>query len=131
MGWFVSNGKNRTVTGELPNVNAKPKFRRVEISGHSRMADPGTFYLELTDDLLQYFHQFRKTLILEFKLEYINTGSSKWIFQMLHNIQQKVSGKGLVQVYWHYEEDDEVILQAGEILRASLDLDFKLIEIEG
>ncbi len=129
MGWFVSNGKGKIVTGEVPELTVKDRLRRIEISGHSRMADPGNFYQEMTRELENYFESFKHTLILDFRLEYINTGSSKWIYQMLSTISQLIATGGTIQVLWHYEEDDEVILQAGEILQSSLDMDFRLVEI--
>jgi hypothetical protein len=131
MAWFVTNGKTKTVTQEMPVVNIRERLKKVEISGHSRMTDPGFFYQELTNDLSNCFRSFNRTLILEFRLEYLNTGSSKWIFHMLAGIQALLEEGGIIRVVWYYEEDDEVILETGEVLRSSLDLEFELKEIKG
>ena len=39
-------------------------------------------------------------------------------------------GKTSVSVNWHYEEDDEDMLEAGEDYQAIIDLPVKMIEVE-
>ena len=61
-------------------------------------------------------------------LEYFNTSSSKCLMDLLKRIE---SANVKAQINWHYEEDDEDMLEAGEDYDAIIDLPFKLIIIEG
>lgn len=130
MAWFVSNGKNKVVTQEMPVVIVKENLKKVEISGHSRMPDAAVFYEELIRKLESCFHSFKKTLILDFQLEYINTASSKWIYEMLVAVQSMADNGGIIQVNWCYEEDDEIIFEEGQVLKSCLKLDIELKEID-
>jgi hypothetical protein len=42
----------------------------------------------------------------------------------------KRSGKN-VSVKWHYEEDDEDMLEAGEDYDAIIDIDFQMVKLAG
>lgn len=129
MAWFVSNSKNKVIAQEMPVVVIKENLKKVEISGHSRMPDPARFYLNLIEKLENCFQTFNNTLILDITLEYINTGSSKWIYEMLSSVQSLAAKGGIVQVNWCYEEDDEIIFEEGEVLKSTLDLNIELREI--
>jgi hypothetical protein len=64
------------------------------------------------------------------KLEYFNTASSKClldVFKASEGIRE--IGKEIV-VYWHFEEDDDDMEEAGEDYQAIVNLPFKLIEVD-
>ncbi len=129
MGWFVSGNKMKEVIQDTPNVIIKEKLKKVEISGRSRMTDPCDFYEELQRTLESCYHAFHKTIILDFYLEYINTGSSKLIYHMLAFLQSLADKGGILEVNWYYEEDDEIIQEAGEVLESLLSVPFHMREI--
>ncbi len=126
MGWFVSENKTVTTLHEYPCIVVKERLKKIEISGFSRMADPSEYYNDLLQTLENGFHAFRKTLIIDFRFEYINTASTKWIYQMLVSFQDKYLDKGLIEINWYYDEDDETIQETGEIFRSALKIPFHL-----
>ena len=64
-------------------------------------------------------------------LEYFNTSSSKCILDFFKKLETlNNGGKTSVSVNWHYEEDDEDMLEAGEDYQAIIDLPVKMIEVE-
>ena len=117
MGLFVSDSKVRIIIDDTPVLTVKARLKKVMISGKSRMTDPAKFYNELLKSFENYFIGFKKTLIIEFKFEYINTGSSKWLYHILCQLQNLTSKGGMIEIYWYYEEDDEIIFEAGEVLQ--------------
>jgi hypothetical protein len=127
MGLFVSN-KVREVIVDSPTITIKERLKKIEISGKSRMADPAHFYNELMQIFETNFNAFKKTLIIEFKFEYINTGSSKWLFHVLTGLQSLLANGGMIEIYWYYEDDDEVIFEAGEVLQTVLKIPFHMCE---
>ena len=54
--------------------------------------------------------------------------SSKCILDVFKKLES-VSGSEIT-VKWHYEEDDEDMLEAGEDYEAIIDLPFEMIEVE-
>jgi hypothetical protein len=129
MGWFVSGNKTKVVSQNTPNVLVKERLKKVEISGRSRMTDPCDFYEQLESTLESCYRTFNNTLILEFRFEYINTGSSKLLYHMLCNLQSLAYNGGILEVTWFYEEDDEIIEEAGEVLQSILSIPFHMKEI--
>jgi hypothetical protein len=127
MGMFVTN-KAKEIVVDCPLVIIKDRLKKIEISGKSRMTDPGHFYNELLHTFENSFHSFKRTLIIEFKFEYINTGSSKWLYHILNSLQNLAVNGGMIEIYWYYEEDDEVIFEAGEVLQSVIKIPFHLCE---
>lgn len=129
MGWFVSGKKTKDTTHEYPKVIIRERLKKIEISGYSRMTNPDDFYEELLQTLEASYKAFKKTLIVDMYFEYINTSSSKWLLNTLTSLDSLVNGKGLIEVNWYYEEDDETIRETGEIFQSSVNLPMHLWEI--
>jgi hypothetical protein len=130
MGWFVTNKKVRETILEYPSVTARERLKKVEIRGFSRMSDPDVFYDDLLQTLVDYFHAYRYTLIMDIYFEYINTSSSKWVLNMLSSLDSLATKQGLIEINWYYEEDDETIKETGEIFRSTLNIPVRLIELK-
>jgi len=117
-------------TLHTPSVNVFNDDNLIVVSGTSRLEDPSIFYEELAEIYEDCIQAFKKRITLDFNINYINTSSSKWLFHILKNLQVKYSNKTNIVVNWYYEEDDEVILEAGEVFGSLLQLPFNLIPIE-
>ena len=64
------------------------------------------------------------------QLEYFNTSSSKCILDVFKKLEKINTGGSTVTINWHYEEDDEDMLEAGEDYESIIDVPFKMIEME-
>lgn len=117
----------KTVQLFQPNIEVKKRLKKVIISGVSRMPDPGDFYLKISQELMKHFVKFNRTLIIEFQFDYINTGTSKWLYFILKRLEEEQNeNKGLIEVTWSYEKDDEAIEETGEVLKSQLSFPFTL-----
>jgi hypothetical protein len=117
-------------TLHTPSVNIFNDDNLIVVSGTSRLEDPSIFYQQLSELYEEYFPAFKDKVILDFNLNYINTSSSKWLFHILKNLQIKYSGQKKIIVNWYYEEDDDIIMEAGEVFQSLLDMPVNLIPIE-
>jgi len=127
--WFTEDKKAESFLHEYPEIKIKERLNKIEITGYSRMSDPADYYGDLTGKLEKQYISFNKTLTLDFHLEYINTSSIKLILAMLSNLQNMAENKGMIEVNWFFEEDDETILETGEVFGTFLRIPFHLIEI--
>lgn len=130
MAWFISSNKIKEAVKDVPSITVKSRFKKVEIKGHSRMPDPGEFYEALLDKLENLYYSFNKTLFIDIQFEYINTGSSKWLYHVLSKLQDLYMKGGLIEVNWYFESDDEVIQEAGELLQSLIALPINLEVID-
>ncbi len=129
MNWFVADKKTEPLLQEYPEIKVNEQLKKIEITGHSCMSDPIDYYNDLTGKLEKQYVSFNKRLILDFHLEYINTSSIKLILALLTNLQKMAENKGIIEVNWFFEEDDETILETGEVFGTFLRIPFHLIEI--
>jgi len=94
------------------------------MEGRSIPEDAYMFYQPIYQWLEQYVHENDKKTIIEFKLEYFNTSSSKCILEVLH-ILEKINAKQPVEVKWFYDEDDEDMYESGENYSQIIELPIK------
>lgn len=126
MGKIAIEGSAKT-----PTVNFDPDTAVMELKGRSIPENSIEFYKPIVDALDEYASSPKDATKVNIQLEYFNTSSSKCIldlFKKLEGIHK--SGKEVV-INWHYEEDDEDMLEAGEDYEAIIKVPFKMIEVEG
>ena len=98
------------------------------LKGRSIPENSIEFYKPLIEWLESYSESPNSTTVLSVQLEYFNTSSSKCILDVFKKLES-ISGSEIT-VIWHYEEDDEDMLEAGEDYEAIIDLPFEMIEVE-
>jgi hypothetical protein len=117
-------------TPKTPTVKFDDSTDTLIIRGRSIPENSIDFYKPLIDWLESFSAGNKEGLTLNMELEYFNTSSSKCIldvFKKLENISKQ--GK-TVSVKWHYEEDDEDMLEAGEDYDAIIDIAFEMVKVE-
>lgn len=110
----------------LPKIELKKRLKKVIISGVSRMPDPGSYYNSLANQLMEHFHAFNNTLFVEFYFDYINSGSTKWIYSIIQHLEFLAKDGGYIEIAWKYDEDDESIELTGDVLKSQTKLPFSL-----
>ncbi len=79
---------------------------------------------------MEYCSAPKDTTKVEIELEYFNSGSAKYVMQILRELSElKENNKELI-VNWYYEEGDDDILERGEYYASILGIDINFIEIE-
>lgn len=117
-------------SSKTPHVEFDSSNGKLLIKGRSIPENSIEFYKPLIDWLDGYAPNANGATVLNVQLEYFNTSSSKCILDVFKRLEQiRKNGKEVV-VKWHYEVDDEDMLEAGEDYQAIIDLPFEMIEIE-
>ena len=82
------------------------------------------------DWFTEYIENPNEKTIVEIKLEYINTASSKALFSLFLKLEEIVK-KGLeVKIMWYYADDDEDMKDVGEEYEDVIKVPFEHIEFE-
>lgn len=116
---------------KTPTVSFDASTGKLELKGRSIPENSIEFYNPLYDWIDAYAKNPQPETSLNIVLEYFNTSSSKCILDLFKKAENlNGGGKTKVVVYWHYEEDDEDMLEAGEDYQAILTLPFKMVQVE-
>jgi hypothetical protein len=116
-------------TPKTPTIKFEPTKGYLEIKGRSIPENSIEFYKPLIDQLEAYSNSPQSNTNVVIQLEYFNTSSSKCILDVFKKLVA-INNKGSqVLVNWHYEEDDEDMLEAGEDYQAIINVPFKMVQI--
>ena len=115
---------------KTPTIKFNPEEGKLLIQGRSIPENSIDFYKPLVDSLEAYAEGPKAETKVEIVLEYFNTSSSKCILDVFKKLEKINAAGGGVTINWHYEEDDEDMLEAGEDYQAIINIPFKMIEIE-
>ena len=115
---------------KTPTINFDTEKGLLEIKGRSIPENSIEFYKPLVDALEKYALKPQAATGVTIQLEYFNTSSSKCILDVFKKLEAIHKGGSQVTINWHYEEDDEDMLEAGEDYQAIINVPFKMIQIE-
>lgn len=80
-----------------------------EISGESYMEETYKFYEPVIAWLQNYTFEKRQ-VVLNIKLTYFNTSSSRFILEILYTLREYKNRGGNVEINWYYKKDDPDML---------------------
>ncbi|MBN1181470.1 MAG: DUF1987 domain-containing protein [Bacteroidales bacterium] len=103
---------------------------KLKISGRSIPEDPSKFYNTLLLWIYDYCNNLSPTTIVDIDLEYFNSGSSKYILQVLRELKVAADKGNEIKINWYYEEGDDDILERGEYYASILEIDINFIEVK-
>ena len=116
-------------TKKTPEVLLDPDGK-IRIGGRSIPEDASKFYDFILNWVLEYVESPRDRTTVDIELEYFNSGSAKYVMQILRELSELHSSNRDLQVNWYYEEGDDDILERGEYYSSILDLEINFIETE-
>jgi len=105
-----------------------PDTNKLELVGRSIPENPELIFRRLEDWLTLHFEK-NNGLDVNIQLEYINSGSSKYLYEILKRLTGYGRSGKIVRMKWLYEEDDEGMLELGEHYRdtAGIPLEINMI----
>ena len=116
-------------TKKTPNVLLDPSGR-IRIGGRSIPEDASKFYDNILNWVLDYCHTPSDSTVVDIELEYFNSGSAKFVMQILRELSELLAEGRELKVNWYYEEGDDDILERGEYYSSLLDLEINFIETD-
>ena len=115
-------------TFNTPEVELIPSEGILKIEGRSIPEDPGEYYDIILQKLEDYYQNPQKITRIDIKLEYINSGSSKYMLELLRIALRNYDKGNDCIVNWFYEEDDESIQELGQHYQNTIKIPFKMVD---
>lgn len=111
-----------------PGIIYYPEINTLKLTGRSIPENPELLFKRLDEWITGHFEK-SKALNVELLLEYINSGSSKYLHEILKKLTKYLESGMDINIKWLYEEDDEGMLELGEHYRdtAGIPLDIEMI----
>lgn len=124
-------------TNCTPGIDLDPNKQKFEFTGVSRPEDTYEFYEPIlswvenyVNNILEKFEQNRvsnETFVIVFDFKYMNSSSSKYIFQILSNFKKLFNKRLNVTIFWYYDDLDDQILEDGEDFSEIINIPFKFL----
>jgi hypothetical protein len=103
---------------------------RIFLMGRSIPENPGVFYRPVHMWVSEYASSHIDRSRIDLGFEYINTSSTKWIFNILKELSMIKDVEENIKISWYYEQGDEDMCELGFILRSLIECPFTLVEVE-
>lgn len=113
---------------DTPYVKLDPQVGECFIEGTSYPEDVTDFYMEVVDWFKEYALIGEKDLTINFKLSYYNSASQKIYNEILLVLMECENFS--TKVRWHYAEDDEDMLDAGQEFSKLFDVPIEYVAYE-
>jgi len=108
-----------------PGIAYYPDQNKLELVGRSIPENPELIFKRLDEWITIHFEK-SKELNVSIQLEYINSGSSKYLYEILKRLTGYIKAGMKIGIIWLYEEDDEAMLELGEHYRDSAGIPLKI-----
>lgn len=112
-----------------PEVNFDASTGICSLKGESYMEEAYKFYMPLLEWLTEYSLKGGNKIILDIKLTYFNTNSSRLLLDMFDILKKSVDAGHEVQINWFYEEDDPDIKDEVEDFEIETGLSIKMLPL--
>ena len=109
-----------------PYVNFGNTTGVFRLEGRSIHENPDAFYRNIFKWVDKYFQNPAEKTLVVMKLEYANSGSSKFILELLRIIKKHYDAGNPCIVEWYYEEEDEAIYNLGLHYKESVQIPFDI-----
>lgn len=114
-------------TKDTPELQFDSQKGIYKISGNSFLDDPFIIYKYVHEWLDEFINEPNPEMKIEFKMNYVNTASSKQIADILIRLED-LQDKCKVKVLWYFNSEDDDMLDEGETLSDMINLDFEFVD---
>ena len=108
-------------TDESPRIVLDAENSTFEISGRSLPEDSAAFFNPVLEWISEYAKHPRDTTVFWFKLDYFNTASSKFLYDIL----VALGSVSNTRIVWCFKEDDETTEEAGVEFSEQVNIPFE------
>jgi hypothetical protein len=115
-------------SNNIPRITYDPDEDVLSVTGRSIAERPEIIYNPLEEWIKSHLSKFSQLRVVIF-LEYINSGSSKALRDVLRMISGYRAPRYRIRITWLYEEDDEAMHELGEHYRdaAGVNMDVQMV----
>lgn len=116
-------------TPNTPTVRLISTQGIIELIGRSIPENPYDFHSPVKKWLDEYSLSPKKLTIVNVKLEYFNTSSSKLLLTFFKTLEDMNNNGSKIEINWYFEENDEDMQEAGEDYNAIIKIPFNIIKV--
>lgn len=124
-------------TNYTPEIDFDPEKQKFKMAGVARPEDAYEFFEPVVSQVESYVKQTLKdygenklsnaTFIIMFDFEYMNSSSSKYIFQIISNFKKFYEKQFNVKIFWYYDDPEDQILEDGEDFSEIINIPFNFL----
>jgi hypothetical protein len=116
-------------TPKTPSVKTDSNQGLLEITGRSNPENTIEVFKPIVNWVEEYAQNPGEKTTVNIQLEHFNTSSSKSLIGILKRFEAiKKEGRDVI-INWHYEADDEDILEAGENFESVIAIPFNMVPV--
>ena len=127
-------------TEKTPEVIFDDDRKLLQIKGHCLPENVRDFSQMVTGKLESYLENLdnkqesdtkNKPFRVNFKLGYFNTAAAKFIADVLTHLRSSIQKGSNIKIFWHYNEEDYDMLEAGEDMAKMVDVPMTFVMVVG
>ena len=113
---------------DTPKIYFEPEVEIYLLEGKSLPENAIDFYQPVFDWAQNFFgsENVPSNVVINFRLDYFNTASSKQIAKLLRIIENSPSSEN-VTIKWYYDEEDTDMLKAGNRYNKLMNIHFEFV----
>ncbi len=108
-------------------VRCDPTTGEMAINGVSYPQNASEFFRPIYEWLEQYSHTVRGPVRLNLRISYLNTSSTKCMFDLMDMLEAYAGEGAEVAIHWYYEASDQDMMETGAEFKEDIELPFELI----
>lgn len=117
-------------TENSPQIDLDVDNGVMEFIGRSLPHNSEQFYSRVYGWLDEYLQSAKGETTVNMRLDYLDTSSSKHIYNIFSRLDAVTALGRPVKVNWHYETGDEEMAETGKDYESLFQMDFSFIEVE-
>ena len=119
---------NIPATEDTPAIHLDAGKGLLEISGKALPEDSMAFFKPVYDWLDDYYKAPAATTEMHLHMDYINSSSTRHIYNIMSGMQDLLDKQKAAKVVWHFKNGDEMMKMKGEELQSIVEIPFEIKE---
>ena len=113
-------------TEDTPLIDFNPETGIFKVTGRALPEDAHEFFKPIEDWVQEYVESPADSTVIEMRIDYFNSASTRYIFNLLMCFEDIVDDGGDAKVIWYYKEGDDMIESKGEEIESILEIPFEM-----
>ncbi len=122
----MANNINIPATEDTPAISLDAGNGQLLISGKALPEDSQAFFKPVYEWLSEYYQSPLDSTELHLHLDYINSSSTRHLFNIMSGMQELIDKNKTAKVIWHCKNSDEMMKTKGEELQSIIDIPFEI-----
>lgn len=121
------NNIRREKTEDTPEIILDKNTGEFWFKGNSIPENTKKFYQQVLEWIDEYVEKPNEETIVNFKMDYFNTSSTKYIFDIMVKFKKIVKKRHALIFNWYFFEEDKDMFEAGQSFSKMLRLPFNFV----